>query len=407
MKLQPIAAVVLTLLALACGGCGDRTDNNDDDNGGPSGPTEFDRNALLRTFSDRTVLPALRTFANDSAALAAATAAWQTAAAAGGGTAEREAAQAAWRQAMQSWQAIEVLQIGPAGPINMTMGGQGVRDEIYSWPTVNPCRVDQETVSRDYLSPDFFTRELVNTRGLDALEYLLFDQDQTNACASAVDINASGSWAALVNSGEVNLRRAEYAASAAADVQRRAVELRDAWEPAGGNFAGQLANAGRSGSIYDSAQEAIDEVFAAIFYVELIVKDRKLALPAGLDPDCMANACPELAESRFADASREQILRNLQTAQRIFLGDAAGVGFDDFLRARGAGELAEEMIADFEAAIAAVEAIPGTFSAALANDVDSVRNAYIALKELTDDLKADLVTVLNLTIPQEGAGDND
>ena len=35
-------------------------------------------------------------------------------------------------------------QLGPAASA-LTTGGEGLRDEVYSWPTVNPCRVDQET----------------------------------------------------------------------------------------------------------------------------------------------------------------------------------------------------------------------------------------------------------------------
>jgi predicted lipoprotein len=309
---------------------------------------------------------------------------------------------------MGAWQIIEVLQVGPAGAPGMTMGGLGLRDEIYSWPAVNACRVDQETASGDFASADFFTRELVNTRGLAAIEYLLFDADTNNACAAAVDINSSGMWAALVANGEVPVRRTRYASLAAAEVSRRAIELHEAWAPTGGNFAGQLTAAGSGGSIYRNAQEALDNIFAALFYVELRVKDRKLAVPAGLDPECLANTCPELQESRWADASREHILANLIAAERVFLGGTfAGVGFDDFLHGVGASDLAVEMTADFAAAIAAVEAIPGTLTSALATDPDSVRAAYTAVKELTDDLKSGFVTVLNLRIPQEGAGDND
>jgi predicted lipoprotein len=398
-----IAAI---LFVAACGGGGNG------DGGVPNGPTpppaEFDRNALLRTYADRIVLPALREFAVAAADLAAATATLEAAVTPGSAAdAEWAAARDAWRIAIGSWQFVEVLQIGPAGSPGMTMGGRGLRDEIYSWPTVNPCRVDQETGTGDFTSDDFFVRELVNTRGLAAIEYLLFDPDDNNACAAAVDINANGTWAALMSAGEVPVRRAAYAARAAAEVSARAVELRDDWEPAGGNFAGQVSNAGSGDSIYESAQEAIDAVFAALFYVELRVKDRKLAVPAGLDPECSSSTCPEQQESRWADASREHLMANLVISERVFLGHAAGVGFDDFLRARGADDLADEMIADLEQAIAAAEAIPGTLTNALASDPDSVRAAHAALKVFTDNLKSQFITVLNLTIPREGAGDND
>jgi predicted lipoprotein len=284
-----------------------------------------------------------------------------------------------------------------------------LRDEIYSWPSVNPCRVDQETVSEDYADAGFFDQELVNTRGLDALEYLLFDTGTDNACAPTIDINTDGSWTALINSGNLLARRTSYAALAAEDVSKHAIQLRDAWEPTGGDFAGQLARAGQSGSPFGTAQDAVNEVFAGLFYLELDVKDEKMAPPAGISPDCSGEVCPNLSESIYADASKEHLLRNLVAGQQIFHGGSgtSGVGFDDFLRALDASGLATQMTADFAAAIAGTEAIPGTFITALNTDPDSVRAAYEAVKKITDELKSQFATVLNLKIPQEGAGDND
>jgi hypothetical protein len=212
-----------------------------------------------------------------------------------------------------------------------------------------------------------------------------------------------------VSSGNLAARRSSYAALAAEDVSKHAVQLRDAWEPTGGDFAGQLARAGQSGSPFRSAQDAVNEVFAALFYLELDVKDEKMAGPAGISPDCTNSVCPNLSESTYADASKEHIIRNLAAGQQIFHGGngTAGVGFDDFLTALDASDLATQMTADFIAAIAGAEAIPGTFIEALNNDPDSVVAAYEAVKKLTDEMKTQFATVLNLEIPNEGAGDND
>lgn len=398
-----LASLVATsLLAAGCGGGGGGGVSSTAPTPTPVPGDGFDRRALLASVADRVVLPALRRFATEAAGLAAATDALTAA------PTQRDAARAAWRSAMLAWQAVEVLQFGPAGP-TMMMGGQALRDEIYSWPLVNPCRIDQETVRGNYADSAFFTTQLVNVRGLDALEYLLFAPDDANACSPSVDINAGGGWQALVDAGDVAARRAAYAAGAAADVAARAAALRDAWEPAAGNFAAQLAGAGAGSSVYPTAQGALDDVFAALFYVELVVKDDKIAAPAGIVPDCTTDVCPNLSESRWADAAKDQLLANLAAARRLFLGgtDASGTGFDDFLRARGAAALATTMLAALDAAVAAVEAIPGTMLEALASDPDAVRDAHAAVKNFTDPLKSQFVTVLNLTIPQEGAGDND
>lgn len=402
-----LTVAVAALLAQACGGGGGGGGGNT--NPTPTAVPDFDRNALLADYAQRIALPALRQFVTDAAGLVNATAALRQAAQSGPATSELDAARTAWRNAMRTWQLLEVMQVGPAGSASQVTGGQGLRDEIYSWPAVNPCRVDQETVSEDYADPGFFEQELVNTRGLGALEYLLFDTGDDNACPPTTDINTNGSWAALIASGDLLERRASYAALAADSVSERAVQLRNAWETTGGDFAGQLARAGQSNSPFDTAQDAVNDVFAGLFYLELDVKDEKMAPSAGISPDCQDDVCPNLSESIYADASKDHILRNLIAGQQIFHGGSgtAGVGFDDFLVARNASGLATQMTADFAAAITAVEAIPGTWIEALNSDPNSVIAAYDAVKEITDELKGQFATALNLRVPDEGAGDND
>ncbi len=397
-------ALAFATTAAACGG-------SSGGNADPRPNDDFDRRRFLTSYAQQVALPAVRAFASAASELASRTANLEAAWLADDtAVAELAAAQQAWREAMATWQEIEVLQVGPAGSPGRLPGGQGLRDEIYSWPVVNPCRVDQETARGTFLAADFFSTALVNVRGLDAIEYVLFAPDDDNACSPNVDINTDGTWAALLADAAVAPRRAAYAARASAAVAEVAAQLRDLWEPTGGDYAAQLATAGSGSSLYPSAQSAIDDVFAALFYIELDTKDLKVGTPAGLLPDCPRNVCPELVESPWAQASKDHVLANLLTARRIFLGGstaATGVGFDDFLVARGAVSLATTMLAALDTAVDAVEAIPGTMADSLESDPESVRAAHAAIKTFTDPLKSQFVTVLNLTIPQEGAGDND
>ena len=82
---------------------------------------------------------------------------------------ELAAAQDAWQAAMGVWQRLEVMQIGPAAPASSAIAGGNMRDEIYSWPTVDTCSVDRRLVAEDYENPDFFVTQLVMAYGLDAL----------------------------------------------------------------------------------------------------------------------------------------------------------------------------------------------------------------------------------------------
>ena len=170
--------VVAFAAALAVAGC--------DEDGATvvdAGPEELGRRGAAVALSG-IVGAHLEAFAAAADALDAAVTAYA------GGAAPSDA-QGAWRAAALAWQAVEVMQVGPLAK-GTAPGAQGLRDEIYSWPTVSPCRVDQEVVTERYADPGFFDAAVVNVYGLDALEYLLFRADAGNACDRQVRINADG-----------------------------------------------------------------------------------------------------------------------------------------------------------------------------------------------------------------------
>ena len=368
-------------------------------------PTEpFDRNVLLGQFAEAMVLPAVRDFANRAQDLANATRGWA------GSLSEssRQAAQAAWTSAMQSFQFLEPLQFGPAGSATTFAGGLGIRDEIYSWPTVNHCAVDQVTVDGDFNSGDFFQSNLVNVYGLDALELLLFRTGAENSCSSRIDINRNGTWNDLVAAGQLLQQQADYAVAVADGVLFQAQLLRDAWEPSGGNFVADLRNAGQGNSVYGSAKEAFDEVFAAFFFVDTKLKDQKLAIPAGISPDCLSQVCPEDVELPYSLNSKLALLANVDGLSAVFSGTGAtNRGFVWYLEDAGASDLAARMSSQLVKARQALEAIQGSLSAALMDDPAAVIQVYTDTQLFTTDMKTEFVSVLNLTVPQEGAGDND
>jgi predicted lipoprotein len=368
-------------------------------NGTGGGTT--DRSAVLAALADKVVLATYREFAEAANALEAAAKAY----AAGLGATERGALRQAFAEAMLLWQRAELMQVGPAGAADKVAGGQDLRDNIYSWPLVNRCRVDQELVEGAYADKEAFGSELINVRGLAALEYLLYYEGTANACPPQNVINADGLWQKIT--GELPKRRADYAVTLCYDLSKRATALRDAWEPSKGNFVTELAGAG---AVYGSAQKALNAVSDALFYLDYRTKDVKLAVPAGLSPDCAAASCPEQVESPYAKLSRLQIEANLEGAALVLFGGAAGdpdaLGFDDLLAGLGAGDLG--LAAAFDGARAALGAIADDdLAVAVVRDPAGVKAAHAALKAVTDILKSQLVSVLDLELPQIVEGDND
>lgn len=359
---------------------------------------------VLEGVGPRVIVPALDEVEPLVDTLADATAALRdTLAAEEDAEAARTAARQAFANAMVGWQKIEVLQLGPAASADHP-AGEGIRDEVYSWPTVNPCRVDQEIVAAEWDQADFFETRLVNAYGLDAIEYLLY-ADATNACPSQVDINADGTWDTL-SEDEIDLRRATFAAALAVKATEHIDTLQTRWDPAGGDLGGQLASAGEEGSPWASPRDALDDVYQALFYLEEATKDGKVGLPAGILDECAATTCPEDTELLRSGLSREAIAANLDGFETLFRG-GDGEGLDDLLIAVGHGDIDTAVTADLTEARAALAALETPLDQAVVDDAEGVQRLYDALKAIADDLKGDIATVLVLEIPEESAGDAD
>ncbi|MFT6400259.1 MAG: putative lipoprotein [Bradymonadia bacterium] len=310
------------------------------------------------------------------------------------------AAQDAWRSAAAAWQHAEAGLLGPAGAMSAAVGGQDLRDEIYSWPVVNPCRVDQEIVAQGYAGADFVDAP-VNVRGLDVIEYLLFSSDPlANGCEPNSSINADGDWAAL-SEDEIVARRAEYAARASVLLVSAADTLLSEWSI----FSGELLSAGADSELFSRQREAVNAISDSLFYLDKEVKDMKLAEPLGLT-NCADSTCPDALESRFAMASIEHVRANVVAFEGLF-GSATGTGFDAYLRHFGQDDLADRFGAAIADALGAVDAIDGTLREAIDGDYDGVSAAYDSIKMVTDLLKTEFVSVLDLDLPNRAAGDND
>jgi predicted lipoprotein len=356
---------------------------------------------VLAGIGPEVVLPTLARFTAELDALDASLAEWERASE---GTAPGApvAVQTSWRAAMMVWQELELMQVGPAGSSLTTIAGEDLRDEVYSWPTVNPCRVDQEVVGGGWVEPSWFSANLVNSYGLDAVEHIVFSGED-NACPAQVDINTDGSWSALGPDG-VAAQRVGFARALTAHLIEQAEALQTAWSPEGDNFSGALALS-TPDSPYADEQEALNAVFRAAFYLETVTKDRKLGQPLGV-LDCTTGTCPDDAEHLGSRASMEAIAANLRGFRRLFTG-GEGVGLDDLLADLGHESLAMDILADTDAALALAEASSVSISEGVESDPASVEVVFEAVKTVTDRLKGDLVTVLALEIPSEAAGDND
>ncbi|MGE0323913.1 MAG: imelysin family protein [Polyangiaceae bacterium] len=321
-------------------------------------------------------------------------------------------AQNAWRQAISAWQRAELFRFGPAARTGEP-GAQDLRDQIYGWPLVSRCKVDEQLVGQDYMKPEFAS-SLINGRTHSALDYLLFYAGEDNGCSSFSAINANGTWSAL-GAEEIRARKAAYAGAIGSLLLTNASLLVEHWVPAqpnfpnGKNFCNSLATAGMGSSVFDSDQAALNAVSDALFYVDKELKDWKLGRPVGF-VDCFSEVCPEAVELPFSKGSLAHIANNLAGFRDLFTGcsdSALRLGFDDWLTAVGAESVSQRMLTALDGAQLEVSKVAGPLDTAVVNDKASVERAYAAVKQLTDILKTEFVTVLNLELPKSAEGDND
>jgi predicted lipoprotein len=367
----------------------------------PAADTPFSKRALLGSIAQCGALHAC-----EFDALAAELADKAAAYADDPGAQTLEAVQGAWYRALKHWQIEELFRFGPGAPA-MEPAGQGLDDQIYAFPLISRCTTDEMIVDQAYENGGV-ARVLPNGRGLAALEYLLFYSGGDNACASFHRINAQGLWAAL-SPDELQRRRQLLTRAIADDVRAQAATLFEAWDPQRGDFGHQLANPG-SGSAYANEQAALNAVNSGLFYVDIVVKDAKVGRPAGLINCSQGDDCAALAESPYARVGKDFTAANLQGLRLLLSGcaaDNAGLGFDDWLRAVEMGGLADDLLAALDDAQRQVENFDGRFEDAFAADPGRIAPLYAALKTITDLLKTQFISVLDLELPMTAEGDND
>lgn len=361
---------------------------------------EFTKRALLTAVADC----ALWHYCQFDAAAAALNQAVEAHVAAAGG-ATLDGARAAWREAMLTWGRAELFRFGPAGSRALDpYHGLSFRDRIYAWPSVSRCRVEEQLISRGYEGD--IDRVLASSKGLYALEYLLFYPGSDTACA-ATSATASA-WAALEPAG-IDERKRAYGVALSRNVSTLVRELRALWDPAGSNFRQTFIDAvgyDKPGS--DNDQEALNIVGWSLVYAEKEVKDYKVGPFTG---KMLPPAPVDGFEAPFAALARDLVVTNLEGLRSVYQGCGAegeGLGFDDWLVAANHADLAAALDGALAGALAAARAFPAF---EVATQVEFAGLYDDGLRPLTDLIKNELLagggSALNLSLPASAAADTD
>ncbi|MBX3021352.1 MAG: imelysin family protein [Bdellovibrionales bacterium] len=327
-----------------------------------------------------------------------------------------QTARARWEQTMLAFHKLDAAPVGP-----IMANGRFLADNIYGWPNFNGCGIDIEVVKlKDSGVPNH--RLLFTTRGLGAVEYLLFENTLGTMCNPR---NASHKpaleWAKL-DAAEKKIDRCGFAVQIARDLSEHSRLLAEEWDRNNGNFSKTMID----GTRYKSVHEAVNALSDSIFSVETM-KDQRLGRPLGLHKDCLSadGKCAELAEHPWSGLALQAMQARLQGFRAVLLGKSDfrdGYGFDDALKGMGRSDVTEHLLQWTDKALTTANETSklGSLQEQIramnadeckATTVDNKLVPICALfrevRQLTVMMKTEFLTALSLRAPITHQGDND
>ena len=356
------AAAIVCLSVLA--GC------SSDEEGGTDPKGEFDRQAMLTNYADNLIVPGYEALAAKTATMETAVSAFATEPSA----ATLAAARAAYQEAYKAWQQVSIYEFGPADE-------QMLRNNLNIYPTA-ASEIESNIASGNY---DLQAAASLDAKGFPALDYLLYGAPSE---AEVIDLYTTDASAA---------NRKQYLQAVSVLISQRVDAVYDGWTS--GNYADTFEQA--AGTAVGSAVGNL--VNQLNFDIDL-TKRAKVGIPSGRFT--AGSALPDRVEAYYSGTSLELLKEAIRAEKAVFMGQSAsgtnGPGLDDYLDHVDApyngGLLSEAIEAQFDAALAAANAVEGPLSEAVTTQPEAVTKVYDAMQKLIVLTKTDMPAALGVTI---------
>ncbi len=322
---------------------------------------EADYTDILTNTGENVILKTYQALAVNAAALEAATQALEE----DQSQTNLDAAKSAWVNARAPWEQSEGFLFGPVDQ-------EGLDPSLDSWP-VNVTDLNNVLSSDNDLTVDFLKQQEGTLKGFHTIEFLLWGENGNKQVA------------------EISEREFEYLAAAAGVLAADAGQLYALWNPAEGNFIDNVLKAGNGSNVYISQKSALEEISNALVIIADEVANGKINDP-------LAQQDLTLEESRFSANSKADFANNIKSIKNIYTGK-----FETFGNGKSLAEIINDknsaldaqVSEDIDAAIDAIDAIPGTFSDAVFNNKPSVSTAQDAVRELQKTLEEQVLPLIS------------
>ena len=343
--------LVLSFAALSIGGCKKAANNNN--------AAAVTSSEVVNDFVQKIVLPQYQSLQDKATLLNNAVAALN----ATPNAANLNAAQQAWRDTRSAWEQCEGFLVGP------------VEDDNYdpnmdTWP-VDYLQLDSLISSNITLNTTTVQSLGQSLRGFHPLEFILWGQ--------------SGN--ATVDS--INAKQKQYMVGLAQDILNTVTALNTSWRVSGGNFQAVVLTAGTGSTRYATRKDAMLAMAGGMADICDEVGGGKIAEP-------FATRDSLKTESPFSHNSMLDFINNIKGAQNVYLcsfDGSTGASLSSYVNANNLS-LDNKIKTQFDAAIAALNSISGTFETAIFSERTQLQNAMDAINKLHATLDSDLKTYI-------------
>lgn len=336
--------------------------------------TGFDRKPMFEDLVSGVILPIYADLEGGAGDLHAAT----SALADDPTEARLTSAQQAWRAARKRWKQSEGFRFGP-------VQSQKFGEAIDWWPA-KPENIEEKIAGTEPITPEMIEAIGTSSKGFMAMEYLLFEPEGGNPAVLA-----------RLTAEDGGARRRAYLVALAENIKVKTAALYDAWDPAQGNHAAELREAGASAT-YRTRKAAVDQIVNRLISQTEIVLSNKLGKPLGKNSG--GEPQPDQEEAPRSDNSLEDMLDGLRAVAIVYTGDYEGhdgLGISDLVRSKSE-PLDASVLRDIDNALGAVSAIPDPFRTALTDHPAEANAAYESVRELKRRLTTEVVGVLGVTL---------
>ena len=292
--------------------------------------------------------------------------------------------QEALKTARLNWQDVALFQFGPAETF-------ALRGALNTYPT-NLDQINANMASGSYV---LGTLENIAAGGFPALEYLLHgigESSEDIVALFSTDIDAAS-------------RRAYLDANLDFVVENVNLVVNQ-WLPSEGNYLATFLSEDQAGVDVGSSLGQI--VNAMVLHYERFIRDGKIGIPAGVRSSGVPR--PKTTEAFYSGYSVELATRSIEALTRLYDGTTyvgeEGVGLDENLEFLESAELASDILSVMEGVSNSIEGLSDPLSTQIESDVNVVVSAFTEMQQLVVLLKADMTSILGITISfQDNDGD--